>query len=58
MENQSVDTDGYIKFSNSPSLGVEINEEECIKHLYESRPSRDLPVEDFFTSKPRWLDPA
>ena len=51
------DVGGYINVPNGPGLGVEINEEECMKHPYEPRPSKELPVEDVFTPKPKWLDP-
>ena len=27
--------DGYIKIPDKPGLGIEINEEECLKHPYQ-----------------------
>ena len=36
LTNESLEyKDGYITIPNKPGLGIEINEEECLKHPYE-----------------------
>lgn len=34
VDEQLVYTDGYIKIPDKPGLGIELNEEECLKHPY------------------------
>jgi len=50
------DKDGYIEVPDAPGLGIDIDEEECRKHPFEFRPSREIPLENVFTAKPTWLD--
>jgi len=51
------DKDGYIQVPTAPGLGMDIKEEECLKHPMESRSSKEIPLEDVFSPKPTWLDP-
>lgn len=50
------DKDGYIEIPTVPGIGIDINEEECEKHPFQFRPSREIPLDDIFTSKPTYLD--
>jgi galactonate dehydratase len=50
------DVDGYITVPTGYGLGIKINEEECLKHPYEPRPSKELAVEDVFSPDPGWLN--
>lgn len=50
------DKDGYIEIPTVAGLGIDINEEECEKHPLQFRPSREIPLDDIFTSKYTYLD--
>ncbi len=50
------DKDGYIKIPTIPGIGIDINEEECEKHPFQPRTSREISLDDIFTSNYTYLD--